>query len=318
MGSWAEGCCISDLEIAPGDDIVIAVISKNRYESMNSGAYGQFSPATFFLCGSYDDYGGIDVNDSDENKALFLKVYNMLLPPEEEPWETVPETIRADDVPTGMHMWMARQDALRMLRTIRCEFVWEGCKTVGDIERSNLKEMSDGMADIEKHRYILEMWDQEREEDAKPRAFSNGHMKTYVLAKSVMNNAASNDIPVVEKLLSIILGDLNDLPTVNLCIKQIAEVQMVQGGLGELRKSLHPQFRTGPQYDGWLAVEDFTKYLNAKIREKKAKKKQSKIEQKEMMRRWNIGKAKFKEVHGREATTQEDNSEVYKFGQEAE
>lgn len=38
-------------------------------------------------------------------------------------------------------------------------------------------------------------------------------------------------------------------------------IALIQGGMSELRKDIHPQNPTGPQHNGWDAVEDFANWL---------------------------------------------------------
>src|SRR5690349_9155524 len=119
MGSWAEGCCISNLEIAPGDRIVVGFLKKARYDG--HGGFAKYEPATPLLRGVYDDYGGCDVKDTDANKALFLAVLKRL---HDDPDVELPALENLDNVdaglsPLGCDLFMAREDALNMLRTVR-------------------------------------------------------------------------------------------------------------------------------------------------------------------------------------------------------
>jgi hypothetical protein len=299
MGSWAEGCMISNLEIAAGEKIVICYIKKNQYEDLNSGAFGLYQPVTPLLRGTYDDYGGCDVADTPENKSIFLKVWGKLNGDVSDPAAHQTAPFGDQQTPEGCAFWMAREDAFDMLRTLRHEYVWEGSKRVGDSEKRNFTKLVAGFAKIRDpdENFMIEMWDHPRPGRDDPAR--KNHMRVYSLATSLLEGAANFQVPVVQTLLQLVLDNREDDALHASIAKQIAEIQMLARGLSELRKALTPLFRTGPQYDGWLAMEDFHKYLGQRIRERKTKRTEDARELKEMMRVYNLALEAFEAEHGR-------------------
>lgn len=325
MGSWAEGCCISNLEIDQGTPIVVGFITKRRFEDLNSGAFGVHTMVTPLLRGEYDDYGGMDIKDTEENKALFLTVWNKLLlkdDPEADPLtEFQNDNIRAayghEEAPKGLIMWMARQDAFDMLRTVRHEYSYENTKTVGASEEKTILTMLEGLKDIEALKRTLSIWDDEElgkildEKADEGRSASPTEMKIHYLNAAM--GRTDETIPAVRQLLLMIIAHLDDATAVERYVRAIAEIQMLRNGLGELRKALLPLFRTGPQYDGWLAVEDYAKFLNKKVRERKVERVKAKAVTKENERKFELGKAAYLALHGRKPESQAEYNEAWKL-----
>lgn len=309
MGCWSEGCCISDLEIADGDDIVVAFILKTKYDDLNAGAFGQYRPVTPLLRGKYNDYGGCDVHDTPENIALFEKAWLVVLntDPDFDPTTfEFPDNVRMDDVPEGCRLWMAHADGLDMLRTVRHEFTMdETAPRVGDTEKRTYDLLMAAYPNIEKKKWLLEMYDKEKTPNS-------DEMKVYTLGTSVLTGGEYNrgvpryDVPAVAVLLMVVLDNLTDQILFAQIAKHIAELHMLQDGLSELRKSLHPQFRTGPQHDGWLAQEDFAEYLNARIKLRAIERAETQRQDAVWTQRYNVVVDAYKaDNDGRQPTPEE-------------
>lgn len=72
MGSWSESCGFSGIEIGEGE-VAYVMLMDNRKGDLNDGAFIHYSPTTTLLRGTYDDYGQLNVADTEEVLAVFNK-----------------------------------------------------------------------------------------------------------------------------------------------------------------------------------------------------------------------------------------------------
>jgi hypothetical protein len=66
MGSWSEGCGISGIEIECGDAAYACLLKPNKNDLYTHGAYNVYTPASPLLKGTYNDYGQLLVDDSQD------------------------------------------------------------------------------------------------------------------------------------------------------------------------------------------------------------------------------------------------------------
>jgi len=71
MGSWSVYCGVSQIAITSGQKCVLIVLKENRY-----GEYDEYIPATLPIYGEYDDYGGLENIEVDENTKLIEEHFN--------------------------------------------------------------------------------------------------------------------------------------------------------------------------------------------------------------------------------------------------
>lgn len=72
MGSWSVYCGISKIAITASQECVLLPIKKNT----KFMSYGDFVAATLPIFGKYDDYGGIEKIEEDENTKLIEEHFN--------------------------------------------------------------------------------------------------------------------------------------------------------------------------------------------------------------------------------------------------
>lgn len=65
MGSWSVYCGISNIAITSGNKCVLLPLKKNK-----DGEYQNWQPATLPIFGEYNDYGGIETIEKDDNTKL--------------------------------------------------------------------------------------------------------------------------------------------------------------------------------------------------------------------------------------------------------
>lgn len=70
MGCWNESCAISGLPILQGDDVKLIVLAENYWNATSCTDVNTFFiPYGFAFDGTYNDYGGIDINTEVEKSA---------------------------------------------------------------------------------------------------------------------------------------------------------------------------------------------------------------------------------------------------------
>lgn len=74
MGSWSVYCGISNISITAGDKCVLLPLKKNR-----SGEYLPYLPLTLPIFGEYDDYGGVENIEKDENTKLIEEHFGVTI-----------------------------------------------------------------------------------------------------------------------------------------------------------------------------------------------------------------------------------------------
>lgn len=75
MGSWSVYCGISNISITDGQECVLLPLKKNK----NSFSYMPYIPATMPIFGKYNDYGGIESIEENENTKLISEHFNMTI-----------------------------------------------------------------------------------------------------------------------------------------------------------------------------------------------------------------------------------------------
>lgn len=71
MGSWSVYCGISQIAITSGKECVLLPLMENKYME-----YDEYIPATLPIYGEYDDYGGIEKIEKNENTQLIEEHFN--------------------------------------------------------------------------------------------------------------------------------------------------------------------------------------------------------------------------------------------------
>ncbi len=241
MGSWSERCMITDCEISEGTEMYVVGLTRGT-GSANDGSFSRWRISTTLLKGVYNDYGRMRVTDTPENLELFNRTAELDI-----------TTIfsgdyanHADGYVGGMQYMYFRADALDMLRSIRVEFVWNGITRCGDYETECVTNLSR----IQTEEISAE------ETDDKIIAMIN-LLNNRILLQAIDQYFRGN--VTLQRQIEDILTNRPELKQA--LFNQIAMITLIQGGMSELRKDIHPQNPTGPQHNGWDAVEDFANWL---------------------------------------------------------
>ena len=72
MGSWSVACNISNIAITAGNKCVMLPLKKNRYSETR-----KWQAATLPIFGSYDDYGGIEDIEEDDNTKMIEEYFGI-------------------------------------------------------------------------------------------------------------------------------------------------------------------------------------------------------------------------------------------------
>jgi hypothetical protein len=73
MGSWSVYCGISQIAITASDECVLLPLKENK----RGDSYSPYLPATLPIFGKYDDYGGIENIEEDDNTKLIEKYFGI-------------------------------------------------------------------------------------------------------------------------------------------------------------------------------------------------------------------------------------------------
>ncbi len=262
MGCWSEACMVSRWEIGMGEPVAMFLIAEGKYgEDLNSGAFARYNPVTPLVMGDYDDYGGVDVKDTDENKLLFAKALTSQFKDCDAFAAGTPDNIRDRDgmLPAGVHLFMMHREALDMLRTVRREFKYpKGLNTAGDVEKESAKSVRACFAEL----------DELCKDDPMSR-----FIHEYGLLEKHRIGSTPRD-PARGYLLRLLKRQYEDEYPLTPELAEAAAVQMgllslVQCGMGELRALAIPQIATGPQHNGWEAMEDYAKWITKMVKQEK-------------------------------------------------
>ncbi len=120
MGSWSVSCGVSNLAITAGQKVVLLPL-----KLVNDWDIDKYYPATLPLFGEYDDYGGIEELQKDENTALIEKHFGISIDQfaefllngkytyDRDEAKAIAENFEAaeigDDVKNWRFMWIDRQ-----------------------------------------------------------------------------------------------------------------------------------------------------------------------------------------------------------------
>lgn len=260
MGSWSERCMITHCEVPERTAVIAFIVRKTDYESLNAGAFARYEPASPILRGEYDDYGRVRVIDTPENIALFQRVMGETATLEEDcPYAPGSEAALAaprlqsldkENLSEDLYLFIARADALDMLRSVRPEFDYgDRPKTCGEGEQRTLTALKEALT-------LLKPAPPKGSDEVEVLIWSFDNLKFSEAVRKQIGwdgggEAGSNMVQLMQE-------DVSFGPA---CVEQLALLALIGWGMSELRMEVTPQLSIGPQHNGWNAIEDYANWL---------------------------------------------------------
>lgn len=267
MGSWSESCGFSGIEIGEREVAYVMLIDKCR-GSLNDGAFIHYAPTTTLLRGTYNDYGYLRVEDSEEVLAVFNQQSGLAL-------KNGDDFSLEDLNGKSERRWWMHGGMFDFMPTIKQDFPYFSTRRGGykSVKVKNIGDCANGRI-----KELQEAHDEGRQSFAKDMEAFKGHGDSDALIEAVLTMSRhslrelfgyGSDVGGYHALFQQALKD--NVENIDGLLEAYRRTYLVGYALIELRKTLAPNESCGPQHGGEEASCQFARSILAIQKQRKTR-----------------------------------------------